>query len=46
MKQTELETKKQQIRVSFEQILERCQTVGDLQELHIKVMKMRSEGFQ
>ena len=36
-----IETKKQQIKVSFEQIVDKCKTVGELQELHNKVMEMR-----
>jgi len=34
---------KQEIKVAFEEIVERCETIGDLIKLHNEVMKLNKE---
>mgnify|MGYP000214499133 CR=1 FL=1 len=39
-------TAKNQIRVSFEQIVQKCKTVGDLQKLDQEVKKLKRQNGQ
>ena len=39
----ETEKIKQEIRVSFEQILQKCETVGDLQKLNQEVRRLKDD---
>ena len=43
VKMDETEKIKQEIRVSFEQILQKCETVGDLQRLNNEVGRLKDD---